>query len=324
LNTYSEIINKISEATNILLVSHIGPDGDTIGSTVAFANLIKDNFENKNVVFVIQHKIPDIYKFLPSINDCVLTNREIEISCFDLAISIDCATKNRMGYIEKLFNNAKFKINLDHHITNPAYADINIIDGTLSSCGELVFDFAQKTNLAISKDTATCLYTAILADTGAFRYSNTTSNTFSAASRLVELGADPHMIYENCFERRPVEMLKIASSAMANAKFLMNDKIAYTMVDRSMLKEFNALDEHLEGIPEMLRQASSVEVAFVVKETVKNEAKFSFRSKTKDVASLCALFGGGGHKFAAGCILKTSLDEALSMVLPEVQKMVEK
>ena len=323
-NTYLDIIDRIVTAQNILLVSHIGPDGDTIGSTVAFANLIKDNFREKNVTFVIQHKVPDIYRFLPSIENCVLTNREIEIACFDLAIAIDCATKNRMGYIEKLFNNAKFKINIDHHETNPAYADINVIDGSLSSCGELVFDFAQKTNLRISRDTATCLYTAILADTGAFRYSNTTSNTFTSAAKLVELGADPHMIYENCFEKRPVEMLKIASNAMANATFLMDDKIAYTMVNRSMLNEFNALDEHLEGIPEMLRQASSVEIAFVVKETVKNEAKFSFRSKTKDVASLCSLFGGGGHKLAAGCILKTSLDEALNMVLPEVKKLVEK
>lgn len=324
MNNYSEIVNKIDVAKNILLVSHIGPDGDTIGSTVALYNLIKDNFVDKNVVFVIQHKIPDIYKFLPSIENCVLTNKEIEISCFDLAIAIDCATKNRMGYIEKIFNNAKFKINIDHHLTNPAYADINVINGSLSSCGELIFDFAQKTNLKITKDTATCLYTAILADTGAFRYSNTTSNTFSSASKLVELGANPHQIYENCFEKRPVEMLKIASSAMANAKFLMNDKIAYTMVNRSMLNEFNALDEHLEGIPEMLRQASTVEVAFVVKETVKNEAKFSFRSKTKDVASLCSLFGGGGHKLAAGCILKTSLEDALNQVLPEVKKLVEK
>ena len=323
MDNYLEIIEKIKEAKNILLVSHIGPDGDTIGSTIAFSNLINDNFEGKNVDFVIQHKIPDIYKFLPNVDKCFLTNREISISCYDLAIAIDCATKNRMGYIERIFDKAKFKINIDHHITNPKYANINVINAGLSSCGELIFDFALKTNLNISKNTATCLYTAILADTGAFRYSNTTAETLKSASMLVELGANPHLIYEHCFERRPVEMLKIASRAMADAIFLSDDKIAYTVVDRAMLSRFNALDEHLEGIPEMLRQATSVEVAFVLKETIKNEAKFSFRSKTLDVSSLCAKFGGGGHKCAAGCILKVPLDEALAVVLPEVEKMVK-
>ena len=324
MERYKQIINKIEEAKNILIVSHIGPDGDTIGSTVALATLICKNFANKNVHFVIQHKIPDVYKFLPNINKAILTNREITISCYDLAIAIDCATKNRMGYIEKIFDKAKFKINIDHHITNPQYADINIIDGNLSSCGELVFDIAQKMKLKISTEAATCLYTAILADTGAFRYSNTTANTFRCASQLVELGANSHEIYEYCFEKRPIEMFKISAKAINDAKFLEDNKIAYTVVDRNMLKKFNALDEHLEGIPEILRQAKSVEISFVLKETIKNEAKFSFRSKTLDVSSLCAQFGGGGHKLAAGCILKTSLEEALKIVLPEVKKLVKK
>jgi len=324
LNNSKEILEKIKEAKNILLVSHIGPDGDTIGSTLGLANLIKENFEDKNIVYVIQHKVPDIYKFLPLVDGATLDNRQVEISCFDVAISVDCATKNRMGYFEKIYDKAKFKINIDHHSTNPNYAEINIVDGKTSSCGELIFSFAKENNLKISQESATCLYTAILTDTGAFRYSNTTSNTLNAAAQLVELGADPHSIYENCFERRPVEMLKITSQAMANAKYLSNNKIAYTIVDRKMLSDFNALDEHLEGIPEMLRQATSVEVAFIVKETVKKEAKFSFRSKTADVASLCAQFGGGGHKLAAGCILQSSLDEALNIVLPEVEKVVGK
>ena len=326
LNTdkYAKIIKKIEENKNIIIISHLGPDGDTIGSTLAFANIIKENFEEKNVTYVIQHKVPDIYKFLPNYAGATLDNRDVRISCFDLAIGLDCATKNRMSYFEPIFDKAKFKVNIDHHATNPGYADIDVIDASSSSCGEIIFDFATKSGLKISKETATCIYTAIIADTGAFRYSNTTSNTLLVASKLVELGANPHTIYENCFERRPVEMLKISSYALANATYLMDNKIAYTTINRHQLKEFNALDEHLEGIPEMLRQATSVEIAFIVKETVKKEAKFSFRSKTKDVSTLCEKFGGGGHKYAAGCNLQTSVEEALNIVLPEVQKLVEK
>lgn len=322
MQTYKEIIQKISEANNIIIISHIGPDGDTIGSSIALADIIKNNFENKNVHFVIQHKIPDIYKFLPNSQNAILTNREVEISCYDLAIGVDCATKKRMGYFEPIFDKAKFKINIDHHETNNAYGDINYIVGDASSTGEILFDFAQKMNLKISTDTAICLYTAILTDTGAFRYSNTKASTLMAASKLVELGANSHDIYENCFESRPLEMLRVTSQALANAKFVCDNKIAYTLVDRKMLTEFGAMDEHLEGIPEMLRGAMPVEISFIIKETVKGEAKFSFRSKSIDVASLCEQYGGGGHKLAAGCILNCSLEDALNTVLPEVKKLV--
>lgn len=322
LEKYSNIVNKITEANNILIISHIGPDGDTIGSTLALAEIINKNFENKNVHFVIQHKIPDIYKFLPNSENAILTNREVEISCYDLAIGVDCATKKRMGYFEPIYDKAKFKINIDHHGTNNEYGDINVIVANSSSTGEILFDFAQKMNLKISQDAAICLYTALLTDTGAFRYSNTTSNTLLTASKLVELGANSHDIYEYCFESRPVEMIRIAAQAIANAQFIENNKIAYTLVDRNMLNEFGAIDEHLEGIPEMLRQATAVEVSFIAKETIKGEAKFSFRSKSKDVASLCEQFGGGGHKLAAGCVLNCSLKDALEQILPEVKKLV--
>lgn len=324
LDIYFELNNKINEANNILLISHIGPDGDTIGSTLALAEIINLNFQDKNVHFVIQHKVPDIYKYLPNNEKAILTNREVEISCYDLAIAVDCATKKRMGYFEPIFEKAKYKINIDHHETNNSYGDLNIIVDNSSSTGEIIFDYAEKMNLKISLDAATCLYTALLTDTGAFRYSNTTSNTLLTASKLVGLGVVPNKIYEYCFETRPVEMVRIAAHAMSNAKFINDNKIVYTVVSRETLKEFNAIDEYLEGIPEMLRAATDVEISFIIKETVKNEAKFSFRSKKKDVASLCEQFGGGGHKLAAGCVINTSLEDALNIVLPEVQKLVEK
>jgi len=323
MENYTEIIEKIENAKNVILISHIGPDGDTIGSTLAFANLIKENFTDKKIDYVIQYKVPDIYQFLPNTKGALLTNRDTQISCYDLAIAIDCAAKNRMGYFESIFDKAKFKINIDHHQTNNSYGDINIIDGNASSSGEVIYYLTEKFNWTISTDTAISLYTAILTDTGAFRYSNTTSKTLYAASKLVEKGADSHMIYEKCFENRPLEMLKISSAALNNAIFCANNKIAYTVVDRKMLGKFEAKDEHLEGIPEILRQASCVEIAFVLKETVKGEAKFSFRSKSIDVSSLCELFGGGGHKLAAGCIMQTTLDEALNKILPEVEKLVK-
>ncbi|MDD3593284.1 MAG: bifunctional oligoribonuclease/PAP phosphatase NrnA [Candidatus Gastranaerophilales bacterium] len=324
MNTYIEVLEKIKSAQNILLVSHIGPDGDTVASTLAMNKLIKKNFPDKNPVFVIQHKIPDVYTFLPGIEDCILTNHEVKVHKFDLAIALDCATLDRMGYFEKIYKKANFTINLDHHITNPHFADINIVEGHFSSTAEVIYKLFVENNLEIDKETALCLYTGLLTDTGGFRYSNTNEASFEAAKQLVSLGANPTEIFEKCYERKPKEMLKIAAFAVYSAVYVMDDKISYTKIDRKMLEEFNAKDEHLEGISEILRQEKDVEVSFVVKETVKKEAKFSFRSKRVDVSQICEFFGGGGHKLAAGCIIQKSLDEAINDVLPIVKSQVKK
>ena len=324
MKEFDKLTEKINNASNILLVSHIGPDGDTIGSTLAFYFLIKENFKDKNVHFVVQHRIPQVYEFLPEINKAILTNFQVEITPYDLAIAIDCATSERMGYFEKIFFNAGSTANVDHHITNPNFADINIVGNNLSSTGELLYNYAISQNLKISEKTAIALYTAILTDTGGFKYSNTTSSALYIGSKLIELGAKPHEIYEYCYEKKPMAMQNITAYSVLNAKYLANNKIAYIIIDRNLMEQFGALDEHLDGISEALRETDCVDVAFVLKETVKGEAKFSFRSKTVDVAKICSQFGGGGHMLAAGCLLKKTLTEALEMVLPKVIEQVEK
>ncbi len=324
MKEFEQLTEKINNSTNILLISHIGPDGDTIGSTLGFYFLIKENFANKNVHFVIQHRIPQVYEFLPDINKAILTNYQVDINQYDLAIAIDCATSERMGYFEKIFFKAKKTANIDHHITNPNFADINIVGSNLSSTGELLYNYATNQNLAISANAATAIYTAILTDTGGYKYSNTTAKALYTGSKLIELGAKPHEIYECCYEKKPMAMQNITAYSILNAKYLANKKIAYIVIDRKLMEQFGALDEHLDGISEALRETDCVDIAFVLKETVKGEAKFSFRSKTIDVAKICQQFGGGGHMLAAGCLLKKSLSEALELVLPKVIEQVEK
>ncbi len=324
MKEFEQLTQKISNAKNIILISHIGPDGDTIGSTLGFYFLIKENFKAKNVHFVVQHRIPQVYEFLPEINKAILTNFQVEIAQYDLAIAVDCATAERMGYFEKIFFNAKTTANIDHHITNPNFADLNLVGDNLSSTGELLYNYAINQNLKISQNAATSIYTAILTDTGGFKYSNTTATALFTGSKLIDLGAKPHEIYEYCYEKKPMAMQNITAYSILNAKYLSNNKIAYIVIDRKLMEQFGALDEHLDGISEALRETDCVDVAFVLKETVKGEAKFSFRSKTVDVSKICQQFGGGGHMLAAGCLLKKTLPEALEHVLPKVIEQVEK
>ncbi len=324
MKEFEQLTEKINNAKNIILISHIGPDGDTIGSTLAFYFLIKENFNDKTVHFVVQHRIPQVCEFLPEINKAILTNFQVNITQYDLAIAVDCATSERMGYFEKIFFNSKATANVDHHITNPNFADLNIVGNNLSSTGELLYYYAENQNLKITENCAIALYTAILTDTGGFKYSNTTSSSLYIGSKLIELGAKPHEIYESCYEKKPMAMQNITAYSILNAKYLCNNKVAYIVIDRKLMEQFGALDEHLDGISEALRETDCVDVAFVLKETVKGEAKFSFRSKKVDVSKICQQFGGGGHMLAAGCLMKKPLPEALALVLPKVTEQVEK
>ena len=324
MKEFNQLTEKINNAKNIILISHIGPDGDTIGSTLGFYFLIKDNFKDKNVHFVVQHRVPQVYEFLPEINKAFLTNFEVDIVQYDLAIAVDCATSERMGYFEKIFFNAKYTANIDHHITNPNFANLNLVGDNLSSTGELLYNYAINQKFLISEKAATAIYTAVLTDTGGFKYSNTTASSLYIGSKLIELGAKPHEIYENCYEKKPMSMQNITAYSILNAKYLCDNKIAYIVINRELMSKFSSLDEHLDGISEALRETDCVDVAFVLKETVKGEAKFSFRSKTIDVAKICQQFGGGGHMLAAGCLLKKPLNEALELVLPKIVEQVEK
>ena len=306
----------INNSKKILLLTHVNPDGDTLGSMCALYSMILRRFKKKADMSVVSN-IPYNYKFLPNIE---LAQRYFDQSLvYDLVITLDVAAIDRVRDAKIFFDKAKCRVNIDHHKTNPAYGDYNLIEPDASSCGEVLYNYFKKNNWEITQDAAKSLYVAIMTDTGNFRFENTSSNSFRAVAELVEKGANPNILYKQCYETKTKNLVMFQNYCVNKAEFLNDNKIAYTTVYKKDLEKFNAGDDYTDGIAETLRAIDSTEVAFVVKEVESKLTKVSMRSKHIDVARICEQFGGGGHTFAAGCTIKSSIKDSIEKLLKEIK-----
>ncbi|MBQ4646166.1 MAG: bifunctional oligoribonuclease/PAP phosphatase NrnA [Candidatus Gastranaerophilales bacterium] len=313
-----EILNLIESSSRILIITHVNPDGDTLGCASALKTYIgtkadiliqiKDNFN-----------FPNTYSFLPHINNSKnLSNLNDE---YDLIIAIDTASKDRIiDKAKNIFEKCQNTIVIDHHKTNSGFGKINYIKGGISSTGEVLFDLFEKLNIEISPDMAKGLYSAILTDTGCFKYESVTNHTFSIASKLSNI-INTSEIADLCYTNKPKNLILFQNYLVSNAVFCLNDKIAYTLITKEIIEKYNAKDEYTEGICETLRSISGVEIALVLKET-NNGVKVSIRTKEIDATIIAGKFNGGGHKRAAGCTIKEKINTACDILLKEAKALV--
>lgn len=306
----------IKASKKILLLSHMNPDGDTLGSMCAMYSMIFHRFKKKADMSIVSN-LPYNYKFLPNIS---LAQRHFDKSLvYDLVISLDVASIERVLDAQIFFEKAAVSVNIDHHKTNPRFGDYQIIDPNASSCGEVLYNYFKDNNWRIDAESAICLYTAIMTDTGNFKFENTSSNVFRAVADLVDAGANPNHIYKKCYETKTKNFVLFQNYCVNKAEFKNDNKIAYTTVYKKDLEKFSAGDDYTDGIAETLRAIDTTEVSFVAKEVENKLTKISMRSKKLDVAEICAKFSGGGHTFAAGCTIKASVNEAVNKILDEIK-----
>lgn len=317
-NTAKEISELIKNGEKILVITHVNPDGDCLGAASALYSFVKNEY-NKEIIPCVISKVPELYGFLPNI-DKFNSPEQIKNEKFDMVISIDCAAKDRLATAMSFFNNANVTINIDHHKTNPMFAQYNYVFGEKSSAGEVLLNFAKEAGWKFDRDIANSLYVAILTDTGGFKFDNTTAETFLAVADLMNYGINPSLLYRCCYESKPVEMIKLSACAIAKSEFLANGKIAYTVITLEDMKQNKALNEHTDGIVEILRQVNSVDIAFVVKETEEGFSKVSLRSDNSDISKIAMRFNGGGHSKAAGCTIKKNYAIALNKLLEAIKE----
>ena len=318
-----QLDSSIKNSKSILIISHINPDGDTLGSMCALNLLIKDNYKKKSDMLVVS-KIPETYEFLPEIKNSIHIENFNFSREYDLVIFADVASIDRSADAASIIDKVKYSINIDHHETNNNYADLNIVNPSASATGEVICEMAENMNWKISSDCAKCLYTAILTDTGGFKFSNTKPQTLKYASSLISLGANPNDIYQKCYESYSKNMVLFQSYCVGKAIFSDNDKIAYTIVYKKDLEKFhNNGEDFTDGLTEKLRAINTTEVAFVIKELNPATSKVSMRSKNINVAEICSKFGGGGHKLAAGSVIKAKPGKASEMILEQIRKQVQ-
>ena len=319
MKKYQDFDKIIKSSKNILIISHVNPDGDTLGSMCGLYSIIQKHYKKKAEMLILS-KLPKVYEFLPHIQEAKSFDKFDRSREYDLVITVDVASLDRIIDAQILFERAKSTINIDHHRTNNLFGNLAIVEPNASSTGEVVYKILKKLDIKPDLETANCLYTAILTDTGGFRFENTSTKVFKVAAELAELGINPNELYRKCYESKSKAMVLFQSYCLSKAVFVNDDKIAYTVVYRKDMEKFTAGEDYTDGIAEMLRAINTTEVSFVVKEVDARICKISMRSKKQDIAEVCSSFGGGGHKFAAGCTIKTSCDEAVKRLLSEIKK----
>ncbi|MEW5819761.1 MAG: bifunctional oligoribonuclease/PAP phosphatase NrnA [Cyanobacteriota bacterium] len=323
INTCEDLAKAILSSRTILLVCHIAPDGDTLGSALALKDICKQFGSVIRLDIILYGEIPSIYQFLPNVETIKLPNATDLLDIYDLAIAIDVASADRLGGSDKLFNSARKTAVIDHHETNPLFANINLVADDASATGEIVYDLMETLDATLTKDIAIYLYTAILTDTGGFKFSNTSAKAFSVCSKLIATGIKPQEIYRLCYENRPIEMVKLHAHCVENVQLSQDKKIAWSILTRNTMNNFKAFDEHTDGIVELIRSINTVEIAILFKETKDGSLKVSFRSKNYDICSIAKEFNGGGHKLAAGCTIKnSSMGELINLILTKVKQLV--
>ena len=314
-----KIIDLIKNSSRVLIITHVNPDGDTLGAASALKSYIG---KKADILVQIKNKIqfPKMYEFLPNIKSALFLP-DVK-GDYDLIIAVDVASIDRIiENARKIFENAKNTVVIDHHKTNKGYGKLNYIKGELSSASEVLYEIFKKENIKITKEMATALYCGILTDTGCFKYENTTSQTFKIASKLADTGIITSEIADFCYSNKPKNLILFQNYLVSNAKFHSNDKIVYTLITKEIIKKYNATDEYTEGICETLRSIEGVEVAFVLKETDLG-VKVSIRSQNLDATKITDKFKGGGHKRAAGCTIKLEIIEALEKLIEQTQTLL--
>ena len=314
---FNQLEEFIKNSKKILIMSHINPDGDALGSTSSMYTTIYDNFKKKPDILIIGH-LPNNYKFLPNIDKGVFNFNSSMV--YDLVITLDVASSDRLSNAKILFDKAIKTINIDHHKTNNKFGDINVVCPEASSTGEVLLEIYNEQNWTISLDSAIGLYSAILTDTGGFRYENTSENVFKSAAQLVKIGINPNEIYKNCYERKSKNFVMFQNYCINKAVFVNNDKTVYSTVYKKDLEKFHAEEDFTEGLVEALRAIETTDISFLAKEIDSKTTKISMRSKKSDVAVICSEFGGGGHTFAAGCTIKTNIEGAVKRILKTIEE----
>lgn len=309
---------KINQYENIVLTAHVNPDGDSIGSTLALANFIKNNMK-KNVNIVIEDNIPSNFKFLPGVD--LITPKADNIGKVDLLITLDCGSLDRLAIEKSIVENADYIINIDHHVTNTKFGDINFVDYDASSTGEVIYQLIKKMNYEISLEIATCIYVSISTDTGSFKYTNTTSKTHAIVSNLLKLGVDLETINIEIYQNRSLEKTKLLIAGMNNLTLLKNNTVGIVAVDSEILEACGAKTQDSEIIVDFIRNIDVVNLACVLRPIDEHSTKVSLRSKKDiDVSKIALVFGGGGHAKASGCTINSNVGKAKETIINEILK----
>jgi len=323
---WQEIVDIISEGKKFIITTHLFSEGDAIGSELALKRFLCGL--NKDAVIVNNEALPAVYRCFDTDRDVkFLRNKDVNINLndFDAIFIVDVADWSQLGdFADMIKASSITKICIDHHASNPGYADINVIDKDASSAGELIFDLITNMNGKITLEVATPLYLSIATDTGWFKFSNTSAKALKACSDLIQIGVKSEIIYEQLFQTKQMSYLKLLTLALGILRQECDGKVVWTKLTKEMVKSSGVPFVDTDVIIDLIRAVKEVEVVIIFREIGNRKTKISLRSKhTVDVAKLASDFGGGGHVRAAGASIPEPIDTAIGNVISGVREYFE-
>ena len=308
-----KIISHLQNSKNILVVSHANPDGDAIGSLIAMGLSLKAI--SKKTTLYNESPIPAVYRFLPAVNSVV---RKIGNQNYDTALILDCSDLERIGEAVSMVRRIPVIINIDHHITNAGFGNLQLIDTSACATAEIVYRLIKQLSVCIDENIATSIYTGILTDTGSFRFSNTNKAAFAICEEMVALGVDPYKIAQRVYGTYSLGRIKLLNLALDSIEISNNGRLSIMTLTQDMLDKTRTQPEDVDGLINYARRIEDVKVAALIQEhqngdgTSKTCGNYhvSLRSDgTIDVAEIASSFGGGGHSSAAGFNIESTLSD---------------
>jgi bifunctional oligoribonuclease and PAP phosphatase NrnA len=307
-----EVLKHIEQHRRFVLTSHARPDGDAIGSALACGQMLRSL--GKEAVVILYDPVPRIYQRLP-FAEKVVQAQGINGN-YEAAIILECDSiqRTRLHGLEQ-----RFLISIDHHLSGQPFAHVNWIDPSAVATGEMVYRLAREASVAITPEMATCLYTALLTDTGSFMFEGTNEHTFALARELVMAGADPVFCARNVYFGHSTAKMRLLGAALSNLH--REGPLAWISVTREQMKACSAKEEDCEGLVNYALSIQDVEVAVFFRELPDGRYRVSLRSKGKlNVSSVAERFGGGGHHCASGCAVEGPLAAAITRIIPQLRQ----
>lgn len=307
----TEVLENIAKRSRFVLTSHARPDGDAIGSALACGQILREL--GKEAEVVMHDPVPRIYQRLPFADRVVQADRVN--GRYEAAILLECDSiqRTRLQGLE-----SHFLISIDHHLSGRPFAHVNWIDPAAVATGEMVYRLAREAGVKVTPEIATCLYTALMTDTGSFMFEGTNEHTFALARELVKAGADPASCARSIYFGHSTAKMRLLGAALSNLH--REGSLAWIWVTREQMERLQAKEEDCEGLVNYALSIGDVEVAVFFREMQDGRYRVSLRSKGKfNVATVAEGFGGGGHACASGFSVDGPLTIAVSHVVAQLR-----
>lgn len=308
---------KISDAKSVVLCAHKNPDGDALCSVLALGHLIELNY-GKEVVCIYDGNVPDNLDNVPLRRNVHYWAHVDENMPVDVAIVMDYGIKRNIGNPQKFLDRAQFVIEIDHHINDDKVGELCIDNENAAATGEIVYELMRCGNWKYDLSVCTLLMTAIITDTGCFKFVKN-SNVLNISADLVDAGVSIQRII-NDLANKPRKTVLTEASVVANAEFLYKNKLAFAVIDN---KQYKNLDGRGEIVLNLLGQIHGVDYIVLLKEQKPNQIGVSLRGRFKPVDKIAAELGGGGHLFAAGAVVQDTLDNVKERILQLFKEVIQ-